>query len=803
MASGTRGLANAGTTVPGDPRAIFPGGCTAAFGLTIVDEQAAVQKLEPRRIGTYNPFRTAAADFMLGSQCGSPVGARRWAACCEPYPPHHAPRVPDTMWRYNHPRGSAADRRRRPSGLGGCERLETRLALAAAPLPFVQSISLAGIGSAANSLAWKVAFSEPVTGVDAADFKLALSGVTATTPLTVTGSGAAYTVTAGDVAGSGTIGLDLVDDGSIRDLSGNPLGKPGAVSFSSQTRQLAVGSGPISVAVSDVNSDNASDLIVANYFGNSVSVLLGKGDGTFLPQSQTACGTAPIAVAVGDFNGDGKPDLATANYFGNSVSVLLGKGDGTFAPQQSFATGARPVSIAIGFFDDNATADLAVANNDDGTLGILLGTGDGGFGSQRAFFAGSNPTSAVVGDFNSDLQDDVAVASYGTNAILVMAGQGDGTVALTNVYPANPLYGNVEAAAQSPRLYATKGSPWAIGLGDVNGNGRRDIVSANAGTSTLAVLLGSGAGTFQPLSQQAATGTNPLAVVVADVNADGRADVLVTNTGSDTLGVLVGNGTGSFQPQQAFATGRSPRAVAVADFDGDRKPDVVTASFSDNTLGVRSGNLTGGFTGMVARVDTVAPTLSITASPTSLRAGQSATITFTLSENSTTFALADVVATGGTLSAFAGSGKSYKATFTPAVDSTAAGTISVAAATFTDEAGNGNLAASLAPPLVIDTVLPTVVITTAAASLRTGQSTTVTFTLSKPPRSFSLALVAASGGRLSGFKAVSSTVYTATFTAGSNTASKGRISVAAGRFTDAAGNRNVASSLASPISILP
>ncbi|MFN9952993.1 MAG: FG-GAP repeat domain-containing protein, partial [bacterium] len=80
-------------------------------------------------------------------------------------------------------------------------------------------------------------------------------------------------------------------------------------------------------------------------------MLLGKGDGTFLPQSQTACGTAPIAVAVGDFNGDGKPDLAPANYFGNSVSVLLGKGDGTFLPQSQTACGTAPIAVAVGDFN--------------------------------------------------------------------------------------------------------------------------------------------------------------------------------------------------------------------------------------------------------------------------------------------------------------------------------------------------------------------------------------------------------------------------------------------------------------------
>ena len=93
------------------------------------------------------------------------------------------------------------------------------------------------------------------------------------------------------------------------------------------------------MAVGDVNGDGKPDIVVANDDSNTVSVLLGNGNGTFQAQQTFATGTDPSSVAVGDVNGDGKPDLVVANDGSNTVSVLLGNGNGTFQAQQTFATG--------------------------------------------------------------------------------------------------------------------------------------------------------------------------------------------------------------------------------------------------------------------------------------------------------------------------------------------------------------------------------------------------------------------------------------------------------------------------------
>ena len=97
--------------------------------------------------------------------------------------------------------------------------------------------------------------------------------------------------------------------------------------------------------MADFNGDGKSDLVTADYTGDTVSVLLGNGNGTFQAKQAFGTGTRPYSVAVGDFNGDGKSDLVTADYWGNTASVLLGNGNGTFQAKQDFDTGTGPPQL--------------------------------------------------------------------------------------------------------------------------------------------------------------------------------------------------------------------------------------------------------------------------------------------------------------------------------------------------------------------------------------------------------------------------------------------------------------------------
>ena len=115
------------------------------------------------------------------------------------------------------------------------------------------------------------------------------------------------------------------------------------------------------MVLGDVNGDGKPDLVVANSGSNTVSVLLGNGNGTFQP-SKPLSPALTQCVAIGDVNGDGKLDMAVANYGSSTVSVLLGNGNGTFHAQQTFAAGSDPVSVELGDVNGDGKPDLIVAN---------------------------------------------------------------------------------------------------------------------------------------------------------------------------------------------------------------------------------------------------------------------------------------------------------------------------------------------------------------------------------------------------------------------------------------------------------
>src|SRR5213593_1688117 len=376
---------------------------------------------------------------------------------------------------------------------------------------------------------------------------------------------------------------------------------------------------PIAVAVGDFNADGLQDLAVANHDSNTVSVLLGAGNGDFqeAPQSPIAVGTTPVWIAVGDFNGDGKPDLAVANVNSDTVSVLLGNGDGTFQAAQTFAVGDGPTSVTAGDFNRDGVQDLATGNWFSGDVSVLLGIGNRTFEQPASLPSGVSVISPVVGDFDGDGKLDLAVANYSNNNISVFWGNGDGTF-------------------QQPPLIVPSGGalPNGVVVGDFDGDHKLDLAVANSGNPNLippdpgnvAVLLGNGDRTFQA-PQTYAVGHTPLTVAVGDFDGDRVPDLAVANFGDSdpqlsdpgNVAVLLGNGDGTFQAPQPFAVGTNPQFVAVGDFNGDRVDDLAVANFGDKTVSVLLNTTVKG------------PTITTQPASQTVTAGQPATFSVTAS----------------------------------------------------------------------------------------------------------------------------------------------------------------------------
>src|SRR5271157_5372686 len=326
-----------------------------------------------------------------------------------------------------------------------------------------------------------------------------------------------------------------------------------------------IGRGPRSLTVADFDGDGYLDLASANADG-TVSIMLGRGDGSFRAISSLSVASSPLSSVVsGDFNGDGKPDLTVTQAGTKLITVLLGRGDGTFQTGTPYTVGSNPAFvIATDVNNDNIT-DLVTANQSGNTFSVLLGNGDGTFKPSMDFVAGNSPRALATGDFNGDGHPDLAIVNFSDHTISFPLGNGDGTFRAARAY-------NVDLDRKS------------VAAGDLDGDGKPDLVVTNfcgtdatcASNGTVSVLLGVGDGTYK-FAASYPLGAGPLSVALADLNGDQKLDLIAVNRGDKSVSVLLGNGDGTFQSALTYPAGNGPISVAVGDFNKDGKPDLAIA----------------------------------------------------------------------------------------------------------------------------------------------------------------------------------------------------------------------------------
>jgi Bacterial Ig-like domain (group 3)/FG-GAP-like repeat/Abnormal spindle-like microcephaly-assoc'd, ASPM-SPD-2-Hydin/FG-GAP repeat len=406
-------------------------------------------------------------------------------------------------------------------------------------------------------------------------------------------------VAVGDFNGDGKLDLVVANGGQINAFRNMSRNAPGTCTVGCVMVLLGngdgtflpglgftVGAGASSVAVSDFNGDGKLDIVTSNNQANTVSVLLGNGDGNFQPAVNYNVAATPGLLAVGDFNGDHHPDIAVANDNSTGgVQVLLGKGDGTFQPAVTYSTGGTyDYSIAIADFNGDGKLDLAVGDVSAGFTGavsILLGNGDGRFQSPQTLALNFFTTTVVSGDANGDGKADLIV-SAGAAGFTVALGRGDGSFESPVSYSGFLRNGGI------------------LAVGDLNGDGKLDIASINSDNRSYAdsgngvsVILGFGDGTFSAPGLYPAvnnsTGMVGFGVVAADLNKDGFLDVAYGS------GMLLGNGDGSFTAGASYSAGAAVTGIA-ADFNNDGNLDLAWANeIPKGTVYVQLGNGDGTF----------------------------------------------------------------------------------------------------------------------------------------------------------------------------------------------------------------
>jgi len=299
-------------------------------------------------------------------------------------------------------------------------------------------------------------------------------------------------------------------------------------------------------------------------------------------------GRNPDALACADFNRDGKLDLAVASSGTDDVTIFLGDGRGGLRRAGSYPAGPNPTEIAVADFNRDGTLDLAIANHGTPRVTVLLGDGRGGFrlapGSPLAVRSRPHPHTIDSCDVNGDGIPDLVIDSWGENRLTLLLGDGKGGFALPGI--------PIDAGRKPYRNLRAR---------DLDGDGKCDIVTPNMVERSVTVLFGDGRGGFRGSERPPIpAGPSPFAVAVGDVNGDGKLDLVlanysgqITDPSGDGLTFLLGDGHGNFRLGPKIPTGRGSGDVAVGDVDGDGIADAVTADAGSRGVTVAYGGPDG------------------------------------------------------------------------------------------------------------------------------------------------------------------------------------------------------------------
>lgn len=307
--------------------------------------------------------------------------------------------------------------------------------------------------------------------------------------------------------------------GQIFTLSGNGDGSFNPVA------KYAAGANAFGLKVTDLNADGFNDVVVANFSNASgVSLLANSKTGTFPTRTPVMSGDLPISVDVRDINNDGNLDLIVANSgsASNNLALITGKAGGTFNTPVPLTAGNIPRFVQFVDVNKDGKHDIIVANEFSANVSVLINDGAGNFAAKKDYQAGSGPYMVQAADFTGDGNIDLLVCLNKDSTVALLTNNGDGTFAA-------PKTASLGTAMSS--------SSTSLSLGDINGDGRPDVVSAIYADQKIGITLNN-AGVLGQTSMLTATGF-PRGIVAGDVNGDGKIDIVSANSGDGTLSVFL------------------------------------------------------------------------------------------------------------------------------------------------------------------------------------------------------------------------------------------------------------------------
>ncbi|WP_026903893.1 FG-GAP-like repeat-containing protein [Pedobacter glucosidilyticus] len=389
----------------------------------------------------------------------------------------------------------------------------------------------------------------------------------------------------------------------------NPIFAPAKTNITltdfSPKQDFTAGTNPISVVHADLDGDGKPDLIVSNNNENTISIYHNtSSNGSINSASYTskvdfATGSNPFFISISDIDGDGKPDIIVPNSNSSSISIFRNTSttgsisSSSFAARVDFTLGSStPLSVAIGDLDGDGKVDIATSNvsGSQNNISVLRNTSTAGnitsasFAPKVDFFVGFNPYTIVAADLDGDGKLDLATANFGSNNISVLRN--------------TSTTGSINSSSFASKVdFITSDLPAFLNVGDLDGDGKSDLVVTNFNSNDFSVFHNtSTTGSITSGSFAAkvdfTTGSTSSSIAIGDLNGDGKPDLAVVNGGQNTVSLYrnvssTGSITsGSFSPKIDFITGGGPQSVAIGDLDGDGKPDLAVANNSVNNISI-------------------------------------------------------------------------------------------------------------------------------------------------------------------------------------------------------------------------